>query len=239
MKKMFFAFLFLVLLYPTLSAQEQLKIPSLRISVSGGSGYLTASGGEVDFGAVNKEKIDRFVNDLQWTSHLNADVHYYIWKNYGIGVKYYMYKTSAEATDVITNLFDENYYLVGDMRETDYINYFGPSINEIIALGDNSKFFLNSTLSAGYMWWRSEASMFYTNTLITGGNFAMNADLGLDYLFNSNLGIGLNVGVFLGYIDKVKWTDGTTTREEQLDKDSRYNAANFNFSLGLRYYFNK
>ena len=61
----------------------------------------------------------------------------------------------------------------------------------------------------------------------------------VDYLFHPNFGLGVNLGYFLGTFSKVKITNGISTQEQTLDKNSRYNASNFHVSVGLHYYLNK
>ena len=68
---------------------------------------------------------------------------------------------------------------------------------------------------------------------------ATNAEIGVDYLFTNNLGIGVNLGTFVGYFNKVKISDGTTTQSQKLGKEERYNASNIHMSVGLRYYLNR
>src|SRR5690554_217128 len=229
----------------TLPAQVDNKIPRLRISTSGGMGYLTAKGKENMDGFINKEKINQLEDDLRWATHLNGDIHYLFRSGLGIGAKYIFHKTSGKAEGVITNYMEVSDYLeqlhytVTYMSEKDYINYLGLSLGAISAIGNSEKLFLTTSYSAGYMRWRSEGSLFYQNLLTTGGNVAMNAEIGLDYLFHPNLGIGANLGAFLGYINKIKITDGITTQEQKLDKESRYNASNIHLTLGLRYYLNR
>lgn len=138
--------------------------------------------------------------------------------------------------EVIANPYDGFHYVVTDIWERDYTNYLGLSW----AFTQNwDKLYLTPSASIGYMWTRSEASLLFQNILITGGNVAMNAEIGLDYLFHPNWGIGTNLGSFLGFINNVKVTDGTTTRKEKLDKESWYNTSNIHLSVGLRYYLNR
>lgn len=235
-QKMLIVTILLVGICSSLPAQVENKTPRLRISTSGGLGYLTATGeGNID-GVVNKEKVDQFNNDLRWATHLNGDIHYFFRSGHGIGTKYIFHKTSGKAMEVIANPYDGFHYVVTDIWERDYTNYLGLSW----AFTQNwDKLYLTPSASIGYMWTRSEASLLFQNILITGGNVAMNAEIGLDYLFHPNWGIGTNLGSFLGFINNVKVTDGTTTRKEKLDKESWYNTSNIHLSVGLRYYLNR
>ncbi len=43
----------------------------------------------------------------------------------------------------------------------------------------------------------SEASVLAQNVLVTDGNVAMNTEIGMDYLFHPNFGLGANLGYLL------------------------------------------
>lgn len=241
-QKMLLVTFLLVGICSSLPAQVETKIPRLRISTSGGLGYLTATG-EVNIeGVTNKEKVRQLDNSLRLATHLSGDIHYFFRSGHGIGTKYIFNKTSGEVDEVIIDSSvipdypDHPHYMVTDIWERDYTNYLGLSWAFI---GNWDKLYLTPSASIGYMWTRSEASMLYQNSLVTGGNVAMNADVSLDYLFHPNWGIGTSLGSFLGFINKVKVTDGTITRKEKLDKESWYNASNIHLSVGLRYYLNR
>ena len=228
----------------SLSAQRENKIPRLRISTSGGLGYLTATG-EVEIqGIINKEKVKQLNDGLRLATHLDGDIHYFFGSGYGMGLKYIFNKASGEAEEVLFESFDIHdspsypHYLVTDLWERNYINYLGFSSAQTIVLGNIDKLRLTPSVSVGYMWVRSEASVLRQNMLMTGGNVAVNGDVSLDYLFHPNWGIGTTLGAFIGFIDKVKLTDGTTTVEQKLDKESRYNVSNIYMTVGLRYYLN-
>lgn len=230
--------LLLLCLTTTLTAQMYNETPRFRVSASGGLGYLIASGQDDIAGVVNKEAIDKANKDLRLATHLNGDIHYLFNGGWGLGAKYLFQKTSAEVKDLIIDVNDGAHYQVTDFWEKDYINFVGPSLFGYYNIGSSDNFLLVSSLSVGYAWLRSEASVLSQNLLITGGNIGMNAEIGFDFLLNPNIGIGVNAGYFFSTFGKIKATDGTITQEQTLDKDSRYNAFNIHLSIGLRYYLN-
>ena len=239
-QKSFLLTLLMMCLTASLWAQmvEQ-KTPRLRISASGGLGYLTATG-QVDIsGVVNKDVIDKANRDLRLATNLNGDIHYLFEAGWGLGVKYLFQKTSGEANDIIIDIQDNRHYNVMDIWEKDYINFVGPSLFGNSPMGSNDNLFLTSSLSVGYAWFRGEGSVLNQNVLVTGGNFGMNAEIGLDYLFTPNFGMGVNLGYLMSYFSQVKFNNGISTQEHTLNKDERYNASNIHLSVGLRYYLNK
>lgn len=245
-QKTFVAFFLLAATCLSLSAQTARNTPRLRVSASGGLGYLIASGQGETQGIINTEVINKANENLRRATHLNGDVHYLFSPGWGIGAKYLFQKTSGYAEGVITNYMEVvtdylqyPHYTVTDFSEKDYINYVGLSLGGLSPIGNGDNFYLSSSISIGHAWLRSELSMLYQNMLITGGNVAMNAEVGFDYLFHPNLGVGLTLGTFVAYFNKIKVTDGTNTQEQKLDKDTRYNASNIHLSAGLRYYINR
>lgn len=221
-----------------LSAQSDYPTPRMRVSLSGGMGYLTATGKSQLDGVVNQDVMDKATKNLRIAKQLNGDI-YLLNSGWGFGVKYLFQKTSAEAKDLIVNEPYGNHYLVGDIAERNYVNFVGPSLLGYTRLGANNNIYLVSSLSFGYAMLRGEGSLFNHNILITGGNMAMNSEIGVDYLFHRNWGVGANLGFLLSSFNKVKVTDGIETKVQNLEKDARINLSNIYLSLGLRYYLNK
>ncbi len=223
----------------SLSAQVAHSTPKLRVSASGGLGYLLKAGQDNIKGVINQDVIDKTNRDLRWGTHLDGDVHYLFPFGVGIGVKYLFQRRSTEVNDVTIDIYDGTHYVVSDIWERDYIQYAGPSLFGYIDIGNRDQIHLTSSLSGGYVWFRSEASLLAQNLLITSGNFAMNAEIGIDYLFHPNFGVGVNVGCLVGNIHKVKMTDGTVTQEQELNSNNYYNLSNVHLSVGIRYLLNK
>lgn len=84
-QKSFLLTLLLLCVSASLLAQAEYKMPCLRVSASGGLGYLIASEeGEIS-GVVNKEVIDKANKDLRLATHLNGDIHYLFNAGWGVG----------------------------------------------------------------------------------------------------------------------------------------------------------
>lgn len=231
-----------VLLWTTIvvvaTAQVAMRTPTLRFSASGGVGFLFADTDSDLDGVLTTAQTDQLYQSLRRARHLSGDIHYLFKDQYGIGIKYIFHHTSGEENEVLVDPGDNLHFIVIDLRESDYLNFTGLSFGGYSAVGKHKRIGLTSSLSAGYAFLRSELSMIGQQLLITGGNFAMNAEIGADYRFHPNLGIGITLGTFSGYFRKVKITDGTQTQEQKLDKDEQYNASNIHLTLGLRYYIN-
>lgn len=218
------------------TAQEVMRTSIFRFSASGGAGFLFAEGSPDLEGVVSTDRTDQLNSSLRRARQLNGDIHYLIKDQYGVGIKYIFHHTSGEANEVVVDPGDDIHYVVSDLLESDYLNFAGLSFGGYSAIGRRKQILLTSSLSAGYAFLRSELSMIGQQLLITGGNFAMNAEIGADYRFHSHLGLGVTLGTFNGTFRKVKISDGTQSLVQKLDKDEQYNASNLHLTVGLRYY---
>lgn len=217
-------------------AQLAMRTPTFRFSASGGAGILFAEGNSEIEGVITTAKTDQLYQSLRRAKQLNGDIHYLITDQYGIGIKYIFHHTSGEAEEVVVDPGDDLHFIVTGLRESDYLNFAGLSFGRYSAVGKRKRIGLTSSLSAGYAFLRSELSLIGQQLLITGGNFAMNAEIGADYRFHPNLGLGITLGTFNANFRKVKITDGIRTRDQKLNKDEQYNASNIHLTIGLRYY---
>lgn len=236
--KLFFPIL-LLCISVSLSAQTEYKIQRLRVSASGGLGYMVAEGSTGGAGSiVNVEKITQFNNDLRWTPSLNADVHY-LFKDWGLGVKYIFNTSSATATDLIVDVQDNQHYLVGDASEKMYVNYVGLSVSGQYRFGKEERFQFFASSSGGYARLRDESHVLMRNMLITGNAYGVNYEMGFEYFLNSNFSWGLNTAFFWTNFYTVKVTDGISTEVKKLGREDNINVSNVNLTTGLRYYINK
>lgn len=213
--------------------------PQWRFSASGGLGYKTAKGSSSDNTVVNKEKVTQFNNSLRWTPTVNADVHYLFKSGWGLGVKYIFNYSSANATDLIIDINDNAHYVVGDAFEKVYINYVGLSVCGNQWLDASQKYMLFTSGAGGYANLRDEGGMFMNNVLITGGTYAVNYEIGIDYFLNPSFAIGLNAGFFWANFYNLTRTDGIHSEKIKFDKNTNLNVSNINLTAGIRYYLNR
>jgi len=238
-RKLLITVCLLVNLLFSLSAQTEFKTPRFRFSASGGLGYMIAEGNTSSTSSiVNTEKVKQFNDDLRWTPSLNTDVHY-LFKDWGLGVKYIFNTSSARTTDIIMDVSDNQHYVVGDVSENMYVHFIGLSVSGQQRFGNEDKFQFFASSSGGYARLRDESSMFMNNFLITGNAYGVNYEMGIEYFMNSNFSWGLNAAFFWTNFYKVKVTDGINTEVRKLGKKDNINVSNLNLNTGLRYYINQ
>ena len=147
---------------------------------------------------------------------LNANAHYLITQNIGLGVQYSFF-TSGIKNDDFT-MIDQTYpiYLNSTNRERQYINYAGISIIFRQFLDRNHKFSLNETLGGGILFYRNESqnsiflpnssgyggyggySDFSQNILMTGNTFGFSGGISADYKVLPFVSVGIGGNFMYG-----------------------------------------
>jgi len=128
----------------------------------------------------------------------------HLWKwGFGLGLHYMHNKTSFEGIDT-------------------RINYFGPSLEYVVPL---KSFRFDMSMSIGY----GRYTESYGSLSGSEGDVAFLSRLGLEYMLNKQVGLGLQYHVFTQHLDE---PDGF-----QLEKDQFYGIRHLGIEIGLRYYF--
>lgn len=119
--------------------------------------------------------------------HLNGDIYYTDSDNFGLGVKYSFFTSSAQK-DFITKAHREvlpTFVCVG-LKENLYIHYIGPSMIIRQWLDRNQKFQLTEMFSAGYVWYRDEfridATFNFDNAVINSNKWGVNCGISFNPL---------------------------------------------------------
>jgi opacity protein-like surface antigen len=242
MKYLFFIILFIHSCFYGYAQQMDSK---WRFNLSGGMGYRTIDTSKdekelTDMG-FSAQSVSDCYNDLKWGIQGNTDVHYLFRPNFGIGIKYAFFYTDGKFGEtVFSPPPSSGYSAIGlEMNEKDYLNYVGPSLHIRSFLG-KSKFAVSTTLSGGYIHYRSnsEGAMAtmqgYHNPnsgpvmvedpvhpvysaqqfAIRGNTFGMYGSAGLEYFFSKRIALGLDLGYFYSSLNDVTLTkkvDNNTT----------------------------
>ncbi len=234
--RLIFLFLFVCCL---IHAQENKNTEKWRFSLSGGLGYLLGSTGdakkEMQDVIVDPGVIDDYYSDLKLGTQASADIHYFFYQNLAAGLTYSFFRTSARQNDVVFDPHDGVHHIVGNISETAFVNYIAPSLMAREFFGSDKKWALTSNFSVGYAFYRNEGSLLNQNLLMTGGNVAIQAGIGIEYSLSKNIAIGLDANAFYASLGEVKLNNGYQTITQDL-KDQRENLSRLNVSLGIRFY---
>jgi opacity protein-like surface antigen len=159
MKKVFFIF---TAIFCFISGYAQEPASKWRFNFAEGMGYDIEKTSDNEMRLINlgfnSQKAKKYGNDLKWGFQGNADIHYFLDKNFGIGLKYAYCQLSGKLDDQFTQSIDgENEKISQSFAfDKDYINYIGPSLHLRSFLG-NPKITISFTASGGYTHVKSDS----------------------------------------------------------------------------------
>ena len=211
-------------------------LPKLHFDFSLGGSYLTVQTA-VNPSNVNAVNLTKYIDKLHYEFNPQFDILYFPENNIGYGLKYSFYSFSSEGKDFIFGADDGIHNIVGDMSESNFVNFIAPSIMFLYSSTpkDPIKFFLQYSL--GYASYRSETTMIETNLLITGANLGTSMDVGFHYTLNQNLSLGLKASLFYSTISNIEITDGVNKEVKTLDKYNSINNGSIGISASIVYVF--
>ncbi len=216
------------------------KQPKIRLSITGGFGYMTSSSKNaeeklVDLG-FNPDDVNNYYSDLKFSFPVNAGIHYFITPEIGLGISYNFFTSKSETKGVL-DIGDAIHSIYTTMSERFYINFAGISLLTYNKFVKNEKFGLTAAIAPGMTFYRNEAKVLNVPILITGKTFGLNSEIGLEYNFSSKISVGAEINYLLCSLHKITVDDGTSINTLKLDKENYENISRINFSVGIRFYF--
>lgn len=215
------------------------SFPRLRLSLSGGGGYLFSSSEKAEESMIewglSEESAEAYYKNLRTGIYASGDIAWMVTPVLGAGLRYKYFDTSAS----LEGFFDpqDGFYLYySTYSEHIYVNYAGASVVYSEPLGVREKLRVSCALSAGLALYRNEAELFQGNFLITGNSFGMDGAIGLEYHVNPGVAIGAELSAFFAQLRKFEMTDGSTTETVELEVDNIENLSRLELSLGIRFY---
>ncbi|MDR2907869.1 MAG: outer membrane beta-barrel protein [Bacteroidales bacterium] len=221
-----------------------------RLNFSGGLGYVTA-GTAADESILKamgfeEKKAEDFCKDLKNGLQGSADMHYFLNKNIGFGLKYAFFTTAGEI-EIGRTYSPGPGFIQSDMvllKEVDYVHFVGPSVHTRSFIED-SRLAFSLTLSGGYayLFGKSEYEVLPGNGLrglATGHALGVMGGIGLEYLLNKHIALGFDVGyayLLFNNLDvetSVKW--GTNPGIISIEPEP-FDLSQLDFSIGLKVYF--
>jgi len=212
----------------------------LRLGINGGIDYLFASSKEAEaymsdnFGITSSEA-KSYYRDLKLGYNANGSLTYLITPEYGAGIKYSFFSTSA-GIESFVDPQDGVHLIYASYNEQIYVNYIGAVFYAQQTFGNKSKVLLNSACSFGLATYRNEAEYLKEYYLITGMNIGTDVSIGFEYFINRSISIGADLSALFSSIRKMEITDGINTTTIDLDKENYENLSRIGFSAGIRFY---
>ena len=199
----------------------------LRIAVNGGYSYQIAKVAE---SVPNDFK--SYIKKLKSGYHFGGDITYYFAENLGVGIKYYLFKSSNSMDNIYLEDIDGK-RIYGIMSDDLTISFIGPTFSTKLLNDDKNNAFLIG-LSLGYMGYSND-KVIIDKYKMTGGTMGLSVDFGYDIGLSENLALGFQVSLLTGTLSKYDWDDGRNITTIKLEKGSYESLNRFDFSVGLRF----
>lgn len=210
----------------------------LRLSVSGGAGFLMASSKNAEQSMVSAgfttQQAKSYYRDLKSGYGGSADLMYLTNNKYGFGLKYKYFNTSSgcegffDPQDGITMLY-------GTFRENIHVNFF--AISALLwKFAGNDRLAINASYSLGLVTYRNEAKYVNNFLLLEGNNAGIDLGLETEYKVHKNISVIVDASAFYSSLRKMKISDGTSSATLKLGKDEHENLSRIDISLGIIYY---
>lgn len=213
--------------------------PRLRLSLSGGAGYLFSSSEKAEESMVgwglSGESANAYYKNLRTGMCASGDLAWMVTPRIGVGLRYKYYDTQA----ALEGLFDPQeglYLFYSTYSEQIYVNFAGASLLFSEPAGSAQQLRIYAAIAAGVALYRNESESFPGNYLITGKTIGMDGNIGLEYFIKPFMAVSAELSAFYGSLRKFELTDGTDTQSVELEKENYENLSRIDLSLGIRFY---
>lgn len=212
---------------------------TLRISLSGGLGYLTSGTEKAEEAmtglGVTPDNAKAYYKDLKTGWYGSADASWLFSQKYGIGLKYKFFNTDA-ATEGYFNPGDPFNIYYTTCTENIYVSYGGVLLSYSEPLGRLNLFSIYSSVSAGITFYRNETEVFSEAVLITGRALGLDGTFGLEYRITPLISAGAELSAFTSSLRSITFTNGESEHSQELEEENYENLSRIELSIGLRFY---
>ncbi|MBN4051367.1 hypothetical protein JYU16_00985 [bacterium AH-315-M05] len=202
--------------------------PMIRFSISGGLSNLVAKISD----QIPSDFIP-YMKELRSGYHIGGDLNYYITGTQGIGIKYSMFRTKNQLNNIYI-IYPNGQTRSGILRDDITIQFIGPSYCMRMFLG-NKYSHLISNISLGYLDYRNNAKLI-DDFILSSSALGFSGDIGIDFLIDNNISLGIAFSITLGTLSKFEIDDGVSIQTIELDKENFENISRIDLSIGLKYY---
>lgn len=190
------------------------KLSKIDIMANIGYGYRTA---RIIDGLTpsQRQSVEDLMSGMAW----DLLVRYYFSDTGGIGFDYSAYRATADrlGNDVVPS--------------ADMITYVGPSF--VARFSSNQKWIFDSSVGLGYLGYSSVADRSYADRKVTGATVGWKISLGASYKLSENWGIGAEMGLLSGLLDRMNIHENGTKISQKLPE--KEGLGQFRIGLGIRY----
>jgi hypothetical protein len=115
-------------------------------------------------------------------------------------------------------------------EDNNTVGYTGITLMSTSAL-PNQKGFFYSGVSLGYLSWENKAKALGQSLNVKGNTVGLYSKLGIDFLLNENMCLGINAGLLFGSLNEA------TINGIKYKFDDPENLSRFDIMIGLKFYF--
>jgi hypothetical protein len=214
--------------------------PKIRLSLSGGAGYITGSAKEAKrqmtrIGFRHSDVTD-YYNQLKQSFPADASIHYLLNQSLGVGFHYNFFSTGAGLKDVV-DIGDGIHSAYLKMEEQIYLNFAGASLLFMERYGSKRNTIISVAYALGYVSYRNEAYVLNFPALLTGNTIGMSGDIGIEFLILPKMALGADLSFLTGAIRKFRIDNGNTVITQKLEKEQHENISRIALSAGFKFYF--
>jgi hypothetical protein len=217
------------------SFDQQNRKEKIRISVSGGLGYLIGNTKSAEQALINigneKGAVSKYYNRLKTGWQGGTTLHYLMQNGWGAGIEYLFFTTKSQ---MMGSIDSGNSFLYGSIREKIYTNFLGPSLF-YCQKSPGEKYLLYSSLSFGWVFYRDEVNLVAAPALITGNAPGLLSRIGIEAPLIRSVSADLNISGFYSALNKYSLNDGQT--KTTVSPGTKENLSRINLSAGIKYVF--
>lgn len=193
------------------------KLPKVDMMANFGYGKRLASI-STSLSSTQRDAMKDLMSGTIW----DLSFKYYFSDIMGIGLDYSGYRAT---TDKIAN----------DVVPTnDMMTYIGPSY--LIRYSPDQKWIFDSLLGLGYLGYSSSADYMSVDQKVTGVTVGAKWDVGVSYKFSEHWGVGANLSLLSGVLNKVTLHENGRKMSVDLGDNEKEGLGQFRIGLGIRYY---
>ena len=209
-----------------LPIRPKMTLPKIKFAANFGYGWRTAKLHESITGDM-RTAFKKVLSGPVWDASFN----YYFNDNWGIGLNYAGYYSSHDERVQNTETL-----AIGQFEIDNSITYIGPAC--LMRASSNTKWFFNANIGLGYIGYSSKLNVIDTRTKTTGGSVGFLTEVGAEYKFSENWGLGANLSAISGSLGKVSMDVNGKKESVKFNSKEHENLHTIRLSFGLRYYIN-
>lgn len=196
------------------------NLPKFNIIANIGYGWRTAE----------LQDDSGFEKDLMSGLSLNFMMDYYPHNNYGVRLSYsgYFSTINEYAQNIITGQ-------LGTLKARDIITYIGPAF--VMRYSPDEKWIFDASYGFGYLGYRSVYTHISEKYIQTASAFGMEIQLGLEYKFLKNFGLGINASLISGSSKKVHLNENGHKSTVTAPENQTFGFGTANVLGSIRCYF--